>query len=136
MLTRVEMVLADVEVDVVLKDVEVDEAKEEEQEIEETEDEMDGLEEADGINEMDVEEEADESIGTIIVNLYKCIIIFNCFYYMLAYSRSQTHVAFSYHVVINSTQLHYRYLYSYGMLYTQEGEGGVLSIMNKKQSKQ
>ena len=35
MLTRVETVLADVEVDAVLEDMEVDKAKEEEQEIEE-----------------------------------------------------------------------------------------------------
>ena len=71
MLTRVEMVL---------EDVEVDKAEEEEQEIEETEDEVEGVDEA------NVEEEADKAEGTII-NVYNYFLTA-----MLAYSRSQTRV--------------------------------------------
>ena len=52
---------------------------------EETEDEV---EEPDEMDKADVEKEVDEPVGTIIVKLYKSIIISNCFYYVSAYSRS------------------------------------------------
>ena len=80
--------------------------------MEETEDEEEGVEETDEINETDVEREVDKPEVTIIAKLKISTTIFNSFYYVSAYSRSQTCEAFSYHVVINSTQLHYRYLYS------------------------
>ena len=64
------------------------------------------------INETDVVREEDKPGVTIIVKLLMSTTIFNSFHYVSAYSRSQTCEAFSYHLVINSTQLHYRYLYS------------------------
>ena len=55
-----------------------------------------------------MEEEADEVEGKIIkvYNYYPLLLL------RLAYSHSQTHVAFSDHLVNNSTQLQYRYLFS------------------------
>ena len=66
------------------------------------------MQETDEINETDVER------GGQARGDYYCEIINvdNYFYYVSAYSRSQTCEAFSYHLVINSTQLHYRYLFS------------------------
>ena len=65
------------------------------------------MEETDEINETDVEREVDKPEVTIIAKLEMSTTIFNSFYYVSAYSRCE---AFSYHLVINSTQLHYWYL--------------------------
>ena len=79
MLTRVETVLADVEVDAVLEDVgEVDEAEEKQQEVEETENKVEGVDEADEAEKADVEKEADEAEGDYrceIINVYNSYFI-------------------------------------------------------------
>ena len=58
--------------------------------------------------EADMEEEVDEPEGTIIVKLS---VLLTALLHVGVLS-SQTHVGFSYHLVINSTQLHYQNLFS------------------------
>ena len=57
--------------------------------------------------EADMEEELDEPEGTIIVKLSMLTALVH-----VGVLSSQTHVGFSYHLVINSTQLHYQNLFS------------------------